>query len=185
MEEKVLYLSFDDGPHPVATNFVLDELKRYHGKASFFCIGKNVLAHPGTYHRILEEGHRTGNHTQHHLNGWKTSDTEYLNDIAIASQSISSNLFRPPYGRLKNSQAKKVKTAMNDNTASIVMWDVLSGDFDPTITNEKCLGNVTGNAEPGSIIVFHDSEKAFSRLQYVLPRVLQYFSEKGYLFEKL
>jgi len=184
-KEKILYLSFDDGPHPIATPFVLDQLKKYSATATFFCIGKNVEAHPGLYKRILEEGHAIGNHTHSHLNGWKTNNNLYLSDIAKASATISSALFRPPYGRIRSSQARRLNEAINSDSPKIIMWSVLSGDFDENLSREKCLLNVTGNAKPGSIIVFHDSEKAFSRLAFTLPRVLEMFAKKGYVFNKL
>ncbi len=184
-KEKIIYLTFDDGPHPIATPFVLDELKKHNGKATFFCIGKNVVDHPVIYKRILEEGHVAGNHTQQHLNGWKTANDEYLADIAEASTHINSKLFRPPYGRIRSSQARQVNVVLKDNSSKIVMWDVLSGDFDEELTNESCLKNVIGNAGAGSIIVFHDSEKAFVKLQFVLPEVLQFFTEKGFVFRSL
>lgn len=172
--EKNIYLSFDDGPHPVVTPFVLDELQKYNAKATFFCIGKNVKASPEIYKRILNEGHKVGNHTQQHLNGWNTKNNVYLSDIAEASKHIISSLFRPPYGRIKSTQAKKLKNF------TIVMWDVLSGDFDETLSKEKCLQNVINNAKQGSIVVFHDSEKAFSKLKYVLPVAMEFFIKSGY-----
>ncbi len=184
-KEKIIYLTFDDGPHPIATPFVLDELKNHNAKATFFCIGKNVVDHPVIYKRILEEGHSVGNHTQHHLNGWKTTKDDYLANIAEASTHIKSNLFRPPYGRIRSSQARKVNVVLKDKSSKIVMWDVLSGDFDEVLTNESCLKNVIGNAGAGSIIVFHDSEKAFAKMQFVLPQVLQLFTEKGFVFRSL
>lgn len=171
-DDKIVYLTFDDGPHPVATPFVLDELKKHNAKATFFCIGKNVLAYPEIYQRILDEGHTVGNHTQHHLNGWKTNTDDYLADINKAEEFIQSTLFRPPYGRIKSSQAKKI------TGFKIVMWDVLSGDFDEELSKENCYSNVVNKAKAGSIIVFHDSEKAFPRLAYALPLVLKYFLEK-------
>ncbi len=174
--EKIVYFTFDDGPHPVATPFVLDQLKEYNAKATFFCIGKNVAAHPGIYQRILNEGHQVGNHTQHHLNGWKTEDETYFNDVSAASAYISSRLFRPPYGRMKASQARLLKEY------KVVMWDVLSADFDESIGPEQCLQNVIRNFSPGSIIIFHDSQKAFPRLEYALPQCLAFFAEKGYQF---
>jgi peptidoglycan/xylan/chitin deacetylase (PgdA/CDA1 family) len=183
--EKVIYLSFDDGPHQQATSFVLDELKKYNAKASFFCIGRNVVALPAIYKKILEEGHTAGNHTYNHPNGWKTANLEYLNDVAEAAKYINSSLFRPPYGRIRSFQAKNISAAMNDSSAKIIMWDVLSGDFDEEITKDECLQNVILNAKKGSIIVFHDSEKAFPLLEYCLPRVLEFFSEKGFRFEQL
>jgi peptidoglycan/xylan/chitin deacetylase (PgdA/CDA1 family) len=180
--EKNIYLTFDDGPHPVATGFVLDELKKYNAKATFFCIGKNVIEFPEIYNRIINEGHAVGNHTQHHLNGWRTNTIQYLNDVTIASKHIKSNLFRPPYGRLRSLQAKRITDAIDDKSAKIVMWDVLSGDFDEKLSKEQCLNNVMDKTGSGSIIVFHDSEKAFPRLKYTLPQVLKQFTEKGYLF---
>lgn len=184
-EEKIIYLSFDDGPHPMATPYVLDALKKYNAKATFFCIGKNVVEYPAIYKRIVEEGHTTGNHTQNHLNGWKTKKQTYLDDIAEASTHINSSLFRPPYGRIRSSQASQVNVVLKDKSSKIVMWDVLSGDFDESLSNESCLKNVVGNAGAGSIIVFHDSEKAFDKLQFVLPQVLHLFSEQGFVFRSL
>jgi len=184
-KEKILYLSFDDGPHPVATPFVLDELKKYHAKATFFCIGKNVVAEPAIYKRILDEGHTVGNHTYSHFNGWKTKDDVYLDDVREAGKFIDSVMFRPPYGRIKSFQAKNIKSVLSRRVVKIIMWDIISGDFDSTLNSNQCLQNVILNAKSGSIVVFHDSEKAFSRLQFVLPGVLQYFGKKGYRFERL
>lgn len=183
--EKTLYLSFDDGPHPVATPFVLDQLKKYNAKATFFCIGKNVINYPGLYQRILEEGHATGNHTHQHLNGWKTSDPVYLNDIKTAAALINSRLFRPPYGRIRASQVKKLGEAMGYPASRIIMWSVLTGDFDTDLTRERCLERVKRHTRPGSIILFHDSEKAFPRMAYTLPRMLEHFTAAGYRFSKL
>lgn len=184
-KEKIIYLTFDDGPHPAATPFVLDELKKHNAKATFFCIGKNVVAYPDIYQRIINEGHCTGNHTYHHINGWKTNDDVYLNDIAEADKYINSGLFRPPYGRIRFSQAKQIRNTMKNESAKIVMWDVLSGDFDASITKEKCLKHVVSKTVSGSIIVFHDSLKAFPRLEYALPAVLKFFAEKGYDFRAI
>lgn len=178
-KEKIIYLTFDDGPHPVATPFVLDQLKKYDAGATFFCIGKNVVDHPAIYKRILEENHRTGNHTQQHLNGWKTANNIYLDDVSEAAKHIVSDLFRPPYGRLKTSQARQLANY------KIVMWDVLSGDFDENLSGEQCAENVLLSAKHGSIIVFHDSEKAFKRLVIALPKVLSFFYNQGYSFKKL
>ena len=185
VKDKILYLTFDDGPHPEATPFVLKELKKYNVLATFFCIGKNVVAYPDIYKQIIQEGHSVGNHTYNHLNGWKTNNDDYLNDIALASNEIDSYLFRPPYGRITSFQAKNLKQAMKGKKPKVIMWDVLSGDFDTECTPQQCLANVIFASVPGSIIVFHDSEKAFPRLEYTLPKVLHYFSEKGYLFKAL
>ncbi|MFT3932903.1 MAG: polysaccharide deacetylase family protein [Chitinophagaceae bacterium] len=180
--QKKIYLSFDDGPHPIATPFVLEELKKYNAKASFFCIGKNVASHPEIYKRILTEGHAVGNHTQDHLNGGKTGDQPYFENIAKASRYIDSKLFRPPYGRLSSFQAKHAREKFD---FTIVMWSVLSADFDTSITPQKCWENVKKSVTDGSIIVFHDSEKALDRMKFALTELLPYFSSKGFVFEKL
>ena len=184
-KKKTIYLSFDDGPHPELTPFVLDELKKYNAKACFFCIGKNVEQHPDLYRRILEEGHNVGNHTYNHLNGWKTKNDLYLADVNKAANIIDSDLFRPPYGRITLFQSRNIKDALKKPTAKIIMWDVISGDFDNGITNEDCLQNVILNTVNGSIVVFHDSEKAKHKLQYFLPMVLDFFSKKGFQFEAI
>jgi len=183
VKEKVLYLSFDDGPHPEITPFVLDELKRYNARATFFCIGKNVKEYPQIYRRVLMEGHRVGNHTQNHLNGWKVDDKRYLEDIRDAARLIDSNLFRPPYGRIGAFQSRLLRGAPLNYT--IVMWEVLSGDFDKELNAAACARNVIRHARPGSIVVFHDSEKAFDRMKEALPRVLEHFSGLGYRFEAI
>jgi peptidoglycan/xylan/chitin deacetylase (PgdA/CDA1 family) len=180
VDEKKIYLSFDDGPHPVATPFVLDQLKEYGAKASFFCIGKNVLAYPDIFQRILQEGHTVGNHTQHHLNGWKLSNDEYMADIKDAQTHIHSTLFRPPYGRIKRSQLKQLQS--QHPQWQTIMWDVLSADFDTNITEEACLAYVLYHTKPGSIVVFHDSTKAWDRMSYALPKVLAHFAAAGYTF---
>jgi len=185
VNDKILYLTFDDGPHPEATPFVLKELKKHNALATFFCIGKNVVSYPGIYKQIINEGHSVGNHTYNHLNGWKTGNNDYLKDIALASNEIDSDLFRPPYGRITSFEARNLKAAMKGKEPKVIMWDVLSGDFDTTCTPQQCLSNVIFASAPGSIIIFHDSEKAFPRLEYTLPKVLYYFSEKGYLFKAL
>lgn len=173
-----VYLTFDDGPHPTATPFVLEELAKHNAKATFFCIGKNVAEYPEVYARILKEGHATGNHTQDHLNGWKASAEDYIANIAAAGKVIHSRLFRPPYGRIKRTQAALLAQAAPP--FRIIMWDVLSGDFDVNISPEKCLRNVLMNAQPRSIIVFHDSAKAWDRMRYALPRALEFFKEKSW-----
>lgn len=184
-KEKNIYLTFDDGPHAIATPFVLDQLKHYNAKATFFCIGKNVLAEPHIYKRILDEGHAVGNHTHRHLNGWKAKNEMYLADVNEAGKYIDSILFRPPYGRITSFQAKNINAALKKNNVKIIMWDVISGDFDESLTGEQCLQNVILNATSGSIVVMHDSQKAFARLKYFLPLALSFFSENGYQLKRL
>lgn len=181
--DKKLYLTFDDGPHPTITPFVLDELKKKNAKATFFCIGKNVELYPDVYARILNEGHAVGNHTQDHLNGWKTKDSDYLDNIANAKKYIDSSLFRPPYGKITRFQQKQL-SAPRFNLQT-VMWTILSGDFDEKVLPEQCLRNVLLNGNEGSIVVFHDSEKARLNLEFSLGKVLEYFGSKGYTFEKI
>jgi peptidoglycan-N-acetylglucosamine deacetylase len=183
-DSNVLYLSFDDGPHPVATPFVLDELHKYNAKATFFCIGKNVKEYPQIYRRVLAEGHRVGNHTQDHLNGWKTDDKKYIENIREAAQLIDSDLFRPPYGRISRFQTQ-VLHGDRERPYKVIMWDVLSADFDRRISGARCARNVIRYARPGSIVVFHDSAKAFDRLRQALPAVLEHFSRMGYRFEAI
>lgn len=181
-KEKVIYISFDDGPHPEATPFVLEILKQYNAKATFFCIGNNVLKHPNVYESILNQGHRVGNHTYDHLNGWKTDLDTYIENIKDAANLIESDLFRPPYGRVTRKQIRTIQSDLNC-PHNIIMWDVLSGDFDLNLTGEDCAKNVIENTVPGSIIVFHDSQKAWDRMSVALPLVLAYFSKSGYQFE--
>lgn len=187
--EKIIYLTFDDGPHPTATPYVLDILQQYQAKATFFCIGKNIVEYPAIYRRILDEGHRTGNHTFNHLNGWKVKNEQYINNILDAAKHIDSSLFRPPYGRITQFQVKVLSGISpyngSDRRFHIIMWDVLSGDFDTSLSAQTCAINVINKTRPGSIVVFHDSEKAFPRMKNALPDVLKYFSEKGYCFEAI
>ena len=179
-KEKVLYLTFDDGPIPEVTPWVLDQLREFNAQATFFCVGENVKKYPGIYQRLRDEGHATGNHTFNHLNGWKTADQDYLSNVDACSEWVNSPLFRPPYGKVKRSQIAQLKQDFH-----LIMWDVLSADFDTKISGEKCLSNVLNNANPGSIIVFHDNTKALDRLQYALPRVLKHYSEAGFRFDGL
>ena len=179
-----VYLTFDDGPHPQITPWVLQQLSAYSAKASFFCIGKNVLLYPDVYQQIIAEGHAVGNHTYNHLNGWKVPHEAYMQNIQEAAHYIQSSLFRPPYGRMKLQHLAFLNQAMNAN-AKVIMWDVLSADFDTTITKEQCAANVLKHTRAGSIIVFHDSEKAFPNLEYALPVVLQALAEKGMEFKAL
>ncbi len=181
-KDKVIYISFDDGPHPEATPFVLEQLRLYNAKATFFCIGNNVLKHPNIYESILKAGHKVGNHTYDHLNGWETEVNLYLENIKDGANLIESNLFRPPYGRITKKQIKAVKES-TDLPNQIIMWDILSADFDLKINGEDCARNVIKHTKPGSIIVFHDSQKAWDRMSVALPIVLAYFSKLGYQME--
>lgn len=181
-QNKTVYLTFDDGPTPEITDWTLDLLTKYNAKATFFSIGENINKYPEIFQRIIIEGHSVGNHTFNHLNGWKTSHEKYLENVAFCSEEISKYnqppqlLFRPPYGKIKNKQAKVLK----DKGYKIIMWDVLSADFDQTITPDQCLENVLKNIANGSIVIFHDSVKASKNLKYVLPKVLQYLQDKKY-----
>jgi peptidoglycan/xylan/chitin deacetylase (PgdA/CDA1 family) len=186
-EDKTIYLTFDDGPIAEITPFVLDELERWNAKATFFCIGKNIEANPEIFQRVINEGHSIGNHTYDHLNGWNVSDEVYFDNIqkceAVLNSKFqipNSKLFRPPYGKLKPSQYSALKAK-----CKLVMWDVLSYDFDLSMEKEKVLNNVLDNTEAGSIIVMHDSLKAKPKVEFALPKVLEYFTAKGFKFEKL
>jgi peptidoglycan/xylan/chitin deacetylase (PgdA/CDA1 family) len=178
-----VYLSFDDGTHPVATPFVLKQLEAYHAKATFFCIGKCVVEFPEIFREIQQAGHSIGNHTHNHLNGWKADKNTYLENIRQAEALIPSRIFRPPYGRISRAQANALHNARRP--WRVYMWSVLSGDFDTALSPEKCLDNVLGNLQPGAIVVFHDSAKAWERLRYVLPFVLDYCRTKGWELEGL
>ena len=183
--ENKIYLTFDDGPIPEVTEWVLDLLKSEDIKATFFCIGDNIKKYPEVYKRILSEGHQTGNHHFNHLNGWKTETKSYLGNFKLCEtehlklNTEHSFLFRPPYGKIKPSQSKAIRQL----GYKIIMWDVLSYDFDPTISVEKCLENVISNTEQGSIIVFHDSLKAEKNLKYALPKAIQILKNRGFVFD--
>jgi len=179
-KEKVIYLTFDDGPIPEVTPIVLNILKEKNIHATFFCVGDNIKKHPDVFARLIEEGHAIGNHTFHHFNGWKTPPAEYLDDVSHCNDLIHTNLFRPPYGKFTPSQyfllRKKYK---------IILWSVLSGDYHAGISKDQCLSNVIQYSGPGSIVVFHDSLKAKENLVYTLPRFIDQFLEKGFRFESL
>lgn len=207
-----VYLTFDDGPIPEVTPWVLAELEKYNAKATFFCIGENIEKHPDVFRQVLEAGHSVGNHTFHHLNGWNTSIRKYLEDTKKCQEIVfkhyeilnptlrrtqcdatpnpepcqaelveAPNLFRPPYGKIRPRQS----VLLRKQGYKIIMWSVLSADYDVTLSKEKCLENVIKNVQSGSIVVFHDSLKAFPRLEYVLPRVLEYLKEKGFKFKNI
>lgn len=178
-----LYLSFDDGPHPEITPFVLDTLKKYNAKATFFCIGKNVEKYPDVYRRILDDGHRVGNHTMSHMNSKKTEERIWLEDVKAASKWIDSDLFRPPYGRISRFQEKVLREAKPGYRT--IMWTVLSGDFDQKLKAEECWQIVKRKSKAGSIIVFHDSDKAWQRLKDCLPKTLEHFANQGFIFDPI
>lgn len=182
-KEKFVYFTFDDGPIPVVTPFVLNTLKKFNCKATFFCIGDNVDKHPLILADIISEGHTIGNHTYNHLKGWNSSNENYIENVLKGSKLTSTRIFRPPYGRIKKSQIKEIKR--QSPSTEVIMWDVLSGDFDKRISKEQCVRNVLKHCKNGSIIVFHDSLKAFERLEYALPKVLENLSKKGFEFRTL
>ena len=188
VKEKVIFLTFDDGPTPNITNWVLQQLDAYNAKATFFCIGKNIQENPQVLSAILKKGHAVGNHTHNHKNAWKTATKDYLNNVDEAQQTLethqpnpSAKLFRPPYGKITPTLSKQLKK----EGYTTVMWDVLSADFDTSISTEKCWDIVRQKTEAGSIIVFHDSVKAFPHLQKVLPKTLEHFTTLGYTFKAL
>ena len=197
-DQKRIYLTFDDGPIPRVTEYVLDILNDYQAKATFFCVGDNIRKYPEIFQTILKEGHSVGNHTFNHLDGWKTPTEEYLQNIQLCEEMINHTLesmqnadiqlnytlnkplFRPPYGKIKGKYFEALK-----NTHHIIMWDVLTYDFDKKLDEHKCLVKAKKYTKSGSIVVFHDSLKSEKKLEYVLPRYLEFFSEKGFVFERL
>lgn len=176
--KRELYLTFDDGPHPTITPWVLNELKKYKAKATFFCIGKNVEKFPEIFQQIIAEGHSVGNHSYSHLKGWTVSTQVYLKDVAMAAPLINSKLFRAPYGKPKPKQTK----ALNKLGYKTIFWDVLTQDYDSKLLPEKIWNNILKRTRNGSIIVFHDSEKAFAHLQVALPKLLTEYNEQGFKF---
>ncbi|MFY8064918.1 MAG: polysaccharide deacetylase family protein [Flavobacterium sp.] len=194
--ENKVFLTFDDGPIPEITEWTLEQLKKYDAKATFFCIGNNIEKHPEIFKNIITQGHAIGNHTFNHLNGWKNSTEDYIKNVKLCQSKITNpkfhtsdselaqqslNLFRPPYGKIKPSQSKILRKL----GYKIIMWDILSYDFDQTITPEKCLDNVLKNVLNGSIIVFHINVKAEQNLKYALPKTLAFLKEKGFVCAKI
>ncbi len=175
--EKHIFLTFDDGPIPDVTPNIINTLKMYDIKATFFCVGENIKKHPDLFDSLIENGHRIGNHTYNHLNGWKTADETYLENVSRCQQLMQTNLFRPPYGRGKRSQYAELR-----KDYEIIMWDVLSGDFDLRVSPEECLRNAVKYTRNGSIIVFHDNLKAIPRVTYALPRAIEHWLAEGYEF---
>lgn len=185
-----IYLTFDDGPTPEITEWVLKLLKEQDIKATFFCIGNNIEKYPDIFQKVLQEGHAIGNHTYNHLKGWKTAKEDYIENTKSCERIIKeytkdsdrrSKLFRPPYGKIKFSQAKILRQL----GYKIVMWDVISVDYDKNISPKKCLKNVTKNTASGSVIVFHDSIKAFDNLKFALPEAIRYLKNKGFVFDRI
>ncbi|NIJ44817.1 peptidoglycan/xylan/chitin deacetylase (PgdA/CDA1 family) [Wenyingzhuangia heitensis] len=182
-DKKEIYLTFDDGPIPTTTPWVLEQLSMYNAKATFFCIGDNIRKYPRIFNQITNKGHRVGNHTFNHLKGWKTNTNVYIQNVLKAEKKLETHnnpkIFRPPYGKITNTQSKKLRKL----GYQIIMWDVLSADFDQQLTAKNCTENVLKNVKNGSIIVFHDSQKAYPRLKETLPKVLEELSKKGFLFK--
>lgn len=179
-DQKAVYLTFDDGPDPIVTDWVLKTLKEWNAHATFFCLGNKVEKHPELVKQLRMEGHTVGNHSYSHPNGWETDYLQFFHNIRKGARLVNSDLFRPPYGKLLPGQSKFLLRHYR-----IIMWDVLSGDFDPNITAQECLKNVLKNAKDGSIIVFHDTARAFEKLEYVLPKILEYYTENNFRFNAL
>lgn len=178
--EKVIYLTFDDGPVPEVTHQVLDMLDRYQVKATFFCVGENVQKYPGLYAEVLRRGHKTGNHTFNHLKGSEVSNIDYTVNVQRAAEYIHSNLFRPPYGRITYKQKKVLR-----NDYEIIMWDVLTQDYNRNLTPDKIMDTIKRYSRKGSIVIFHDSIKAKNNMLSVLPLAIQYWKKKGFKLETL
>lgn len=200
-KEKEIFLTFDDGPIPEITEFVLEELNKYQAKATFFCIGGNIEKYPNVFQQVVDQHHSIGNHTFNHLKGWDSEDNIYaenfkkceniiverspkfdVNDLSNKNQNsnINPRLFRPPFGRIKKSQAKEIL-----KSHEIIMWDVLTGDYDQNLSKERVLSKTLHHTEQGSIVLFHDSIKASKNMMYTLPRVLEHFSNQGFSFKSI
>jgi peptidoglycan/xylan/chitin deacetylase (PgdA/CDA1 family) len=189
-EKKEIFLTFDDGPVPEITEFVLEELKKYKAKATFFCIGGNIEKYPHIFQKVINQQHSIGNHTFNHVRGWDVEDKYYLDNFKMCENEITTRIsnsqfllphfFRPPFGRIKRSQAREIL-----KTHEIIMWDVLTGDYDQSISKERVLEKTLKHTEQGSIVLFHDSIKASENMMNALPRVLEHFSEQGFVFKSL
>lgn len=180
-KEKTIYVTFDDGPIPEVTPQVLNVLDTYNAKATFFCVGDNIQKHPNLYQEIIDRDHKTGNHTYDHLNGWKSSSQEYLNSVEKCKILVPEAVFfRPAYGKIKRNVISTIK-----KDYEIIMWDVLTGDFDPNLKKEACLQKSIQATKNGSIIIFHDSIKAQENMLYALPRYLEHFKNEGFNFKTL
>ena len=178
--EKVLYFTFDDGPIPELTPKALKILDKYNAKATFFMVADNVRKHPNVFQQVIDAGHAIGNHSYNHVKGWKLSNEEYYSNIAKAGKLLNTKLFRPPYGQIKPSQAKHLAKDYN-----IIMWSVLSGDYDKNTSPKQCFNNILRNAKNGSIIVMHDNLKAEKNMLFALEESLKYYSHLGYRFDSL
>jgi peptidoglycan-N-acetylglucosamine deacetylase len=179
--EKIIYLTFDDGPVPGPTEFVLDVLEKEHAQATFFCIGENVTRNPEVFRKLTDSHHALGNHTYNHLKGWNCSTEQYTANTAKCGEVIKEEnmLFRPPYGRITRSQIRALAQYQ------IVMWDVLTHDYLASLSEEKCLRESIAATRPGSIVVFHDSYKAEKNMMYTLPRFIDHFRNQNYVFKSL
>lgn len=178
--DKIVYLTFDDGPHPHITTWVINQLNQYKALATFFCVGENVTKFPDTYNEIIKSGNAVGNHSFNHLNGWKTENETYFNNILKCKDIVDSNLFRPPYGKIKLSQIKKLRKDFR-----IIMWNLLSCDYDKNLDVDDAIKKIKNNIKIGSIIVFHDSEKAEENMKIMLPEILKFLFENGYKMKTL
>lgn len=178
--EKIIYLTFDDGPIPELTPFVLETLEKYNARATFFCVGDNARKHPQLLREIIAQGHSVGNHTHNHYDGWKKNSEEYEQNIRKGFDYIPGNMFRPPYGHITPWQINRMK-----DQVYIVLWTVLSYDYDQNTTPARCLRNVLRYTKRGSIVVFHENKKAIPRIKYALPRFIEHYSAQGYRFEAL
>ncbi|TYP76043.1 polysaccharide deacetylase family protein [Aquimarina intermedia] len=187
--KKEIFLTFDDGPVPIVTEFVLTQLKAYNAKATFFCVGDNIKKNPDVFKKILSAEHTVGNHTMNHMKAWSCNHSAYIQNVNACAQVIEQHsfntkaqtLFRPPYGQISPAKLKK----LHEMGYKIILWDVLSKDYNSKVTPEQCVSNVVQNVQNGSIVVFHDSLKAFTNLQYALPRVLDLLSKQGYSLRSL